>query len=564
MVILRNTRTRTATGLAAAAALLLAACAGGGDGGDSGGGDSGQVLNVWAGAATPLQPNFNPYSPGVQHGALGPVYEPLFYYNPYQAEEPTPMLGTDFAWNDDGTQLSVTLREGVTWNDGEPLTAEDVVYSFMNEVSKSEWLVDVQPEGDHEVVLSFDGPQFAQEYALLGATFIVPVHIWGEMSLDEQTTANNEQPVGTGPYLVKSTSDAAYQLEANPDYWQEGKPAVTNVRYLGIDGNASSQDLLASGRIDWTTMFVPDPEAIASGGGVQGYMNTPTDPVALLTCSNAELGCTGPQTDVAVRQAIDLAIDREAIAERAFVGVAAPISPTFALVDRDAQWIAPGQEGLSSQPAEVDAATEVLEAAGYVRGSDGIYAKDGQRIELTLTSPDGWTDFNDAAKLIEEQAKAAGMAITASTVTWQEWEDSRRSGNYELIMAGITGSATGDPFTTYRNYFTTERTEAAGTALSSGQMNFARYSDPEVDAAVAAAATTNDADQKLAQYAVIQDRIATDLPYIPLVINGTQTFYNSTDFTGWPTEGDMYAQPPAWQSIAAGVVLANLQPVSEG
>lgn len=564
-MIRRTTRKRllTAVALVTGVTLLAGACSsssnGEGDGGASGD-SNGRVLNVWAGSQTPIVANFNPYSPTVLHGALGPVYETLFFYNKAADSAPEPMLGTGFEWNEDGTALTITVREGVKWNDGEPFTAKDVAFSFSYDLSKPPYLVSAEATDDTTVELTFDSPQFTNEFALLGASWMVPEHVWTEHSGDEATTWTNDKPVGTGPYVVDSASDAAYTLVANADYWQEGKPAVKQVRYLGIDANSSAEDVLKQGKLDWTGMFVPDPDSVASGGGPSGYINTPQDPVVLYTCANADLGCVGPQTDVAVRQALSLAIDRGTLNEKAFVGLAKEISPTYALLGRDDKWIADGMPEAIEQAGDPAGAAAVLEAAGYTKGADGIYEKGGQKAELTLTSVDGWSDFNDAAKLIEEQATAAGIKVTASTVSWNEFSDARQSGNYQLIMGGVIGTSVADPFQIYRDWFSGDYTQPVGTQLEAGEWNFSRYANPEVDAAVKAAAATNDEDAKKAAYATIQKNIVNDVPYIPLVINATQTFFNDTDYTGWPTEDDLYAFPPSWGSVSAGYILANLKP----
>jgi peptide/nickel transport system substrate-binding protein len=89
-----------------------------------------------------------------------------------------------------------------------------------------------------------------------------------------------------------------------------------------------------------------------------------------------------------------------------------------------------------------------------------------------------------------------------------------------------------------------------------------RYTNPKVDAAVEAAASTNDEAAKQEQYAVIQEEIVRDLPYIPVVVNASQTFMDTKDFTGWPTDGDLYAFPPSWSTVSLGVVLSKLEPTS--
>ncbi|MBD5785234.1 ABC transporter substrate-binding protein [Cellulosimicrobium terreum] len=562
-MIRSTTRKRllTAVALVTGVTLLASGCAGGGNGeGEEGSDAPARVLNVWAGSQTPITPNFNPFAPTVLHGALGPVYETLFVYNKAQASDPTPMLGESFEWNEDGTQLTVTVRQGVTWSDGEEFTAEDVVFSFTNEASKPSYLTSAEATDASTVVLTFDGPQYTNEFALLGASWMIPQHVWGDKTAEEMTTWANEEPVGTGPYVVESTSDAAYTLVANGEYWQADKPAVQEVRYLGIDANQSAEDLLKAGDLDWAGMFVPDPEGVGGSGGPAGYLNTPQDPTVLYTCANADLGCEGPQTDVAVRQALDLAIDRGTINDKAFVGLAATVSPTFALLGRDDKWISPDVPKESPQTADVAAAGAILEDAGYAKNADGIYAKDGAALELSLTSVDGWTDYNDAAKLIAEQAKAAGIAVTASTVSWQEFSDARQSGNFQLVMGGVVGTSVADPFQIYRDWFSGDYTQQVGTQLESGEWNFSRYSNPVVDEAVTEAAATNDEAAKKAAYATIQTEITRDLPYIPLVINATQTFFNDSDYTGWPTEDDLYAFPPSWGSVSAGYVLGNLEP----
>ncbi len=560
-------RRRLSAFMAAAAgvALVVAGCSSGGDdkgeqSGDAGKGESTEssgegrdTLNIWAGSQTPIQANFNPYLPDMLHATQGPIYETLMVFNKASAGAPEPRLATGYEFNDDGTEMTINLREGVKWNDGEDFTADDVVYSLTNELVKASYVDSAEAVDDTTVVVKFNEPAFVNESNVL-MTFIVPEHVFGAMSDSEILEWPNEEPVGTGPYKVASVSDAVYTMVANEDYW-DGAPAIPNLRYVAIDANSSAEDMLRAGDLDWASMFLPDPDSVDAG-----YINTPIDPTVLYTCSNADLGCEGPQTDVAVRQALSAAIDRGVIKEKAFVGLTKEISPTFALLGRDDAWIADGMPHAIEQNAQVDEAKSILEGAGYTEGSDGIYEKDGQKLSMTLTSVDGWSDYNDAAKLIEEQAREAGIEVIASTVSWQEFSDARQAGEYELIMGGVVGTSVADPFDIYRDWFTTEMTSPVGEQLPVGAWGIARYSNPAVDAAVQAASETNEGDLRLAQYAIIQENIVNDMPYIPLVINATQTFVNDKDFTGWPTEDDLYAFPPSWGSGSAGLILTKIQP----
>jgi len=558
-MMIRNAKRRAALLAVAGAAILglgLSGCAGGGGGNDSS--SEGRTLRVWAGSQTPIEANFNPFSPTVLHAALGPIYEPLFFYNKTADDAPSPMLGESFEYNEDGTVITVKLKDGVKWSDGEDFSAADAAFTFNYEPNHRDGLVSAEAPDDTTLVLTYATPQYTNEFQILGTTWMLPEHIWKDV--DDYSTFTDEDPVGTGPYVVDKVTDASYTVVANENFREEGVPAIKKVQYIGIDANQSAQDLLTAGKLDWTGMFVPNPDSVTDKG-VISMINTPQDPTVLYTCSNAELGCTGPQTDVAVRQALNVAIDRGTIKEKAFVGLTGDISPAFTLMPRDAKWLADPANETSPQSPDAAAAGEILEAAGYTKGSDGFYGKDGTPIELSLISVDGWTDYNDAAKLISEEAAEAGIKVTASTVQWQEFSDARQTGQYQLIMGGVIGTSVADPFQIYKDWFTGESTSQVGQEVPTGRWNFSRYDNPIVNEAVAAAAATNDEAVKKEAYAKVQTEIVRDLPYIPLVINATQTFYNSKDFTGWPTEDDLYAFPPAWGSVAAGYILQHLEPV---
>ncbi|UNK70097.1 ABC transporter substrate-binding protein [Microbacterium sp. H1-D42] len=562
--MIRNKTRKIALTTAAGAAVLALALTGcsTADAGDSGESKNDRPLRVWAGSTTPITANYNPFAPTVLHGAMGPIYEPLFFFNKTADTEPVGLLGDSYEYNEDGTVITVKLKSDLKWSDGEPLTAEDVAFTFTYEPNNPEanGLVSAEATDDTTVVLTYSAAQYTTEFQRLGSTLILPKHIWGEIT--DFANFANEEPVGSGAYVVDATTSESYTLVANKYFRDADELGVKSVQYIGVDNNQTAQDLLAAGKLDWAGMFIPNPDSVTGNGKIE-WVNTPQDPTVLYTCSNADLGCVGAQTDVAVRQALNVAVDRGTINDKAFVGLTGEISPTFALIPRDEKWVADSANKLSPQKADAAAAGEILEAAGYAKGSDGYYAKDGKVLELSLTSVDGWTDYNDAAKLIGEQAKAAGIKLNVSTVQWQEFSDARQSGQFELIMGGVIGTSVADPFQIYRDWFggtAVASTSKVGEEVPPGRWNFSRYNNPEVDAAIQQAISTNDEAEKKEIYGSIQEHIVNDVPYIPLVINATQTFYNSKDFTGWPTEDDLYAFPPSWGSISAGYVLTQLEP----
>lgn len=534
----------------AALSLTLSGCA------PSSSSANAEVLRVWAGSTTPINDNFSPFAADTAlYGTLGSIYEPLFFFNQLSSDPPTGLIGDSYEYNADGTVITIKIKPGQKWSDGEPLTSADVVFTFGYGPNKSDKLVSAEAPDDNTVVLTYTEPQFTSASLLLGSTWIVPEHIW--KNITDYASETNTTPVGSGPYMLDTFSDAAYTLKANPLY-RDGAPAVSKVQYVGLDSNQSGQDLLTTGKLDWVGQFVANPDAVTASGTI-ATMNQQQDPATIITCADAALGCTGAQTDPAVRQALNLAIDRSEIGKKAFAGLTGVANPAFVLLPRDKQWLGDEANAESPQSPDIAAAQKVLEGAGYTKGADGFYGKDGTAIELDLFSPDGWTDFNDAAKLISAEAEAAGIRVNARTVSEAEYWTPVSNGQFQLALYGLTQSLVADPFSNYDQYFRGATAAKVGEMPVTGQ-NYSRYSNPEVDAAIDAAARTQDVATKQAAYATIQQHIAQDLPYIPLVLNASQAFFNTKKFTGWPTDDNLYANPLPYLSVASAVVLTHLTP----
>ncbi|MGO2520466.1 MAG: ABC transporter substrate-binding protein [Microbacterium sp.] len=550
-------RTRMITAITATAAALALALTGCSAASSSSADD--RPIRIWSGSTTPINNNFSPFAVDTAtHLTYGAIYEPLFFFNQLSADEPTGMIGESYSFNEDGTELTIKIKPDLKWSDGEALTAKDVAFTFGYGSNVDPEMVSIDAPDDTTVVLTYATPKFTSEALILGSTWIVPEHIWG--SITDFMGETNTDPVGSGPYMLKSFTDAAYTLEANP-LFRDGEPAIKEVQDVGIDSNQSSEDLLKTGKLDWVGQFIANPDGVTADGRIE-TMNNQQDPTVIVTCANEALGCTGPQVDPAVRQAINAAINRGTIQEKAFAGLAGEASPAFALLPRDEQWLSDSSLATSPQESDAASAASILEAAGYTKGSDGFYGKDGTPLELDLFSPDGWTDYNDAAKLISEQAAEAGIRIDARTVSDAEYWTPVTNGDFQLALYGLTQSLVADPYSNYSQYFATEATANVGEQPVKGQ-NFSRYSNATVDEAVAVAGATQDQAVKKEAYASIQTEIARDLPYIPVVLNASQAFYNVKDFSGWPSESDMYAAPLPYLSTASAIVLANLKPVSE-
>ncbi|CAL9372990.1 Oligopeptide-binding protein AppA [Streptomyces sp. enrichment culture] len=549
--------------VAGAAALGLAASGCSADGGGSGA-DGPATLVAYTGQSGDYQINFNPYSPTMIDGP-GSVYEPLFFYNVARKDEPRPRLGKEFSWNEKGTELTVTLREGVKWTDGRPFTADDVVFTLdmvrenptMNSTGFSGKATAV---GDTQVKITFDKPSFSEGPQILGKFWIVPKHIWEKIDKPAEDVMKN--PVGTGPYKLAEFKPQAFTMEANPDYY-DGAPAVKKIRYVALSGNQSGVDALKAGQIDWNTGPVPDIENVEKNYPGYRAITVPMNQAALFTCSNAELGCKGPQTDPAVRKAVYYALDRTQLNALAFENTASEISPGFALPGRDKALVSDQlKDPIAPMQPQAGTARRLLEDAGWTKGSGGVYTKNGEQLALTVKVVAGWTDYITAVNTAAEQLKKAGIELTVQQLSWNEWSDARGRGEFELLMDSLYQGPAPDPYYLYSYFFSAKTTAPVGETANP---NFARFKDPKVDEALAALSGIDmeDTAARRPYYDTIQTRIEESMPYIPMLTGGTTSEFNAEKFTGWPTEDDLYAFPAVWGRPDNSQIYLNLKPAGE-
>ncbi|GAA1311297.1 ABC transporter substrate-binding protein [Saccharothrix xinjiangensis] len=519
---------------------------------------------AYTGQSGDYQINFNPFAP-TSIGGGGTIFQTLFFYNVLRDAEPTPRLGAEFAWNEDGTQLSITLRDGVTWSDGEEFTADDVVFT-LDMIAKHQGMNSTGYAGraeavdDTHVVVRFDRASFLDGPSVLGRTYIVPEHEWKDIA--DPAVAVVEDPVGTGPYLLEEFKPQAFTFKANPTYWG-GEPAVKRVRYLSLSGNQSGTAALGAGQIDWQTGPVPEVRDV--GKNYPGYRAgiTHANQIALVTCSSTALGCRGPQTDPAVRQAIYHAIDRAQTNALAFENTGSDISPGFLLPDRDGDLISDDLRNRTA-PMRPDPtkAQQILEGAGYAKGPDGIYARNGEPVSLTLSTVAGWTDYITAVDAIGRQLRQVGIELTQQQVSWNEFVDSRDRGAFELIIDSLYQGPAPDPYYLYNYFFSTAQTAAVGAKPGP---NAGRFSDPQVDQALDALKLLDPTDTAARQphLDTIQTRIEQVMPYIPVLTQGTISVYHDAKFTGWPTDPDLYASPAVWAHPDNAEVLLRLRPTGK-
>ncbi len=543
--------------LSAAVALCMPLAACGSD--TSSSSDEEVIINTTANATTAVTLNYNPFSSLSLTGTQGGLYEALFYVNSYGDEGLEPLLGTEYEMSDDAMSMTITIRDDVTWSDGEAVTADDVVYSF-NLLTEYDALNTVGFAGtaeklsDTEIQLTFEEPQAENGLNFLATVYIVPEHDWENM--DDPTTDTNENAVTYGVLTVDGSDfdSMAYTLMTNKDYYG-GTPEVDGVRYVVYSSDTSKQDALVAGELDWAALNITDAEEVLDGLDISS-VNLPSSQVSLITCSNADLGCTGPITDSAVRKAIYYGIDRTQLNSLAFNNSYTEINGSLYPTEQYQEYYDDSVgEGTAPMTADQEKAIEILEEAGYTLGDDGIYEKDGERLSFEVAVTNGTSDWIEAVEVMNQQLNEIGIEFTTLQVSSNEWGQGLRQGDYDLTIYGLWMPSAVEAYGFYNQWFNGSTTAEVGETAYPG---YARYDNEVVNEALATLNSTTDEEEKQEAYSTIQEQVYEDMPYIPLLRQGGMTYFWSDKFGNFPTEDNLYADPQPWSSPDYAVVLRNL------
>ena len=411
---------------------------------------------------------------------IGVVYESLVDLD--EAGDAQPALAESWEAPDDLT-YTFTLREGVTFHNGQPLTAADVKYTFdriKDEATASPRAAQftsvdaIEAVDDRTVTFRLSEP-YGPFLATLSSGFasIVP----NDPSLDLQATM-----VGTGPFMLESwEQDTETLLAANPSYWLPGEPKLATVRYRIMPEESARLAAIRTGEIHLTAIADPlTVEAAASSDGVTTIEHDTTN-YHLLGLNTAE----APFDDVRVRQALSLAIDRQAIVDAVFFGrgkVTGPIVPTMG------DWAQP-IEDLPNYAVDRDRARALLEEAG---ASD---------LSFTILVGSLYQEYESIALVIQDQLAEIGVTAELEPVEWGTFIDRWIARDFQSFVSSNSGGS--DPDGGLYNAFITD-----------GGTNAYQFSDEEVDRLLQSGRTTTDPEARKAIYQELEVALAEAVPAI--------------------------------------------------
>jgi peptide/nickel transport system substrate-binding protein len=495
---------------------------------------SNQLVSTWV-------RNFNPFSPDALAPSNLEMYEPMMVYNKNTGKL-IPWLATEYSWNADNTVLTFKTRTGVQWNDGQPFSAKDVIFTFnliktnaalaaAASSTLNEYVDTYSATDDNTIVIKFK-KVFTPALFDLANELIVPEHIWKDVK--DPVTYTNDHPVATGPFTeVTKFEDQIFLLDKNPHYWQEGKPYIQGLRFPAWPGNDQANMALINGEVDWAGNFIPDIDKtfVSKNATDFHYYFANADAVMIYLNTNLK-----PFDNPEIRKAISMGIDRKMVVNVAEFDYA-PVLDDTGIGDQYKNWKDPNSAKSTWTSYDVKAANDILDKAGYKKGKDGIrIGPDGKPMKYELIAVSGWTDWVSACQVIAQNMKDLGIDVSVNTPEYNAWYDSLSKKTYQWAIGWSSGGPT--PYNFYRGQMSKLTVVAEG---ESANENWNRFVDPEADKLLDQFANTSDAAKQKEYMNQIQALFVKDAPTLPLFPGPDWYEYVTTRFTGFPTKDDPYA-----------------------
>jgi peptide/nickel transport system substrate-binding protein len=451
------------------------------------GGSAGNLIAAIAGEPDQLDPQKT--SAYFSFEVLENVFDTLV--EPDENLEMRPALAESWQVSPDQLVWTFRLRRGVTFHDGTPFTAADVVYSYrriidekLANVDKFSAVTDVSAPDPDTVVIRVEQPT---------PNLLTNLGGFKGMAIVQRRNVESGQlsthPIGTGPFsFVSQRSGDSITLKANPTYWG-GAPRVPGVTFEFISEPSTALSALQAGEIDWTDSIPPQRVAQLKNDESIHLAVIPSNDYWYLALNEAK----PPWNDVRVRQALAYAIDRDAIVQATSYGTA--VANQLAIPTGN-----PWYTRYDAYRYDIDTAKRLLAEAG------------AKPTTMDMLVSSEYPETVTAAQVIADNVAPLGITVNIRTVDMATWLDEQNSGHFDMLMMGWLGNIDPDDF-----YYAQHHTD--------GSSNAQKYSNPEVDRLLDAGRVEVDGRARHDDYAKAATLIADQVSYLYL--------YNPSVIQGW-------------------------------
>ena len=422
-----------------------------------------------------------------------------------------PGLAQDWTFDESTNTYKFTLREGLTFHDGQPLTAEDVKFTIeaimdpdngSENASNFEDVKSITVIDDTHVNIELDAPNVAMlDYLTMG---ILPKHLLdGE---DMATSDFNQNPVGAGPYKLTSWEmGQSITMKKFEDYYK-GAPQIDKVVFKIVEDTDARALQLESGELNFAQITPKAESNFTDNENFKVYSMTTADYRGIMYNFNNDLWKANRELPAI----LSYAIDRQAIIDSVLLGHGqTAYSPLQA-----GEYNNPDIEKYEYNPKKAE---QLLQEAGWSKGEDGIYEKNGQKLEFTINCSQGDQVRIDMANICAQNFGEIGVKVTVESPAEIDWA------GQDAFLIGW-----GSPFDPDDHTYKVFGTDKGA--------NYSGYSNEKVDELLTEARQLESADERKPLYDAFQEELAKDpaytfIAYIDAVYAGTSDITGITEDT---------------------------------
>ena len=546
---------------------------------------------------------WNPYSTSnnnamaiaQQDNARVLTFETPYLYNMLDGQVYPLLADGPYAWSADQTEITFKINSAAHWNDGTPVTAEDVAYTWATHVkyntptaaANTAYIADIVAVDDMTVAIkavldennAAVNPLIVQSYV---SSNYVMQKAWTE-TLEARTCGDPTalladtaaDVVFSGPYGPYFADDSKVVMIRDDNYWGQdasmfGKlPAPKYLAHTIFKDNAAGTTALQAGEVDVSQQFNSNVNLLWEEDGLPISTYLPDAPYQIgASLPTAYFNLTSPGLDqVAVRKAIAIAVDYPTIIANAMTNQSA----TFDQAPRSLMNPTAGEQALYDHDAVADlqwagndiaGAIALLDEAGIVDGDgDGWREYNGENLHYVATCPNGWSDWQAAIEVVAAAGAEIGIDITTNYPEWAVYQtvvtasDQPLPEGYDIFMMWSDGAGPTQPWARIRHLLSSEYVGMAGNWNG----NWGQYSNPDVDALIAAIPSMTDQAEIKAAYTSLVEMYLTDVPSFTLMYR-PQSFHtvNETVWTNFPYDGDGTNPPVPPMDMMDGWGVAGL------
>ena len=418
--------------------------------------------------------------------AATPLTDSLVYLD--RNGDVQPALAESWEISEDGTVYTFHLREGITFHNGEAFNADDVIATWETGSVTGEWtdkftLVQVEKIDDYTVTLTTEAPNPELLVTIHDFWAVAPNEYLAEVGVDGFSVF----PVGTGPFMfVEWVKGDHITYTANPDYWREGYPLIETLIFRPIPESSTRVAAIMADEVDIVgRLSAEEAQSLVGVDGVE-LIQYPVNRIYYIAFNNLTTGLDQPTMDAKVRQAMNYAVDVDAIIDALFNGYGKPA----------AGYVSSGELGYGVvEPFgyNPEKALELLSEAGYADG-----------FAMDMACPAGaYMNFEEVCEAITGYLGEVGIDINLDIMeSGQFWE---LEANKELPLFGDSWST-----------LSGEALRRLSGALGGWDASYSAWSDPVLDDYLAKISTTVDRDERKALYEDLQVYMQENPPFIYL------------------------------------------------